>query len=332
MSDSTMTAPTSGQSSAVGRVVKEALSRYSLVLVWILMAGIFSFMLPGVFATGDVAKAVFGSQTPLVFLGLALVITLSVGEFDLSFAAIFGWSATVVPALVVLYGWSMPAAVLAAIVTGLIWGAINAFLVVIIGINSVIVTLGVSSVAGGAAYYVSQSTTVSGIDPALSTITLGEFLGLPYIFWYGVIIVAVAAYIMSATPLGRAMVFVGSNREVARLAGIDVALFRFLAYLVSALLCTIAGIIVTIGLGGYDPAVSVTYFLPTFACVFLGTVAVVPGRFNPIGMFIAVYFLITGVIGFQLLGYSGWVTDVFYGLALIIAVTVSFFVQKRLRV
>ena len=100
------------------------------------------------------------------------------------------------------------------------------------------------------------------------------------------------------------MVFVGSNREVARLAGIDVTLFRFMAYLVSALLCTVAGIIVTIGLGGYDPAVSVTYFLPTFACVFLGTVAVVPGRFNPIGMFIAVYFLITGVIGFQLLGYS----------------------------
>ena len=226
----------------------------------------------------------------------------------------------------------MPMAVLAAIVAGSMWGAVNAILVVLVGINSVIVTLGVASVAGGAAYYVSQSTTVSGIDPELSSIALGKFLGLPYIFWYGVIIVTVAAYVMSATPLGRAMVFVGSNREVARLAGIDVTLFRFLAYLVSALLCSVAGIIVTIGLGGYDPAVSVTYFLPTFACVFLGTVAVVPGRFNPVGMFIAVYFLITGVIGFQLLGYSAWVTDVFYGLALIIAVTISFFVQKRLRV
>lgn len=313
------------------RLLKEGLSRYSLVLVWILMVLLFSLALPGVFFTGDVAKAVFGSQTPLVFLGLALVITLAVGEFDLSFAAIFGFSATLVPSLVVIYGWSVGAAVVAALVCGLIWGAINAILVVRIGINSVIVTLGVSSVAGGAAYYISQSTTVSGIDPELAWIALGEFLGLPAIFWYGVIIVAIAAYLMSATPLGRAMVFVGSNREVARLAGIDVQLFRFMAYLVSALLCTTAGIIVTIGLGGFDPAVSVTYFLPTFACVFLGTVAVVPGRFNPVGMFIAVYFLITGVIGFQLLGFAAWVTDVFYGLALIIAVTISFFVQKRLR-
>ena len=115
------------------RILKEGLSRYSLVLVWILMAFVFSLMLPGVFGTGDVAKAIFGSQTPLVFLGLALVITLSVGEFDLSFAAIFGWSATLVPALVVLYGWSMPMAVLAAIVSGLVWGAINGILVVLVG-------------------------------------------------------------------------------------------------------------------------------------------------------------------------------------------------------
>ena len=142
----------------------------------------------------------------------------------------------------------------------------------------------------------------------------------------------VAAYVMSATPLGRAMVFVGSNREVARLAGIDVTLFRFLAYLVSALLCSVAGIIVTIGLGGYDPAVSVTYFLPTFACVFLGTVAVVPGRYNPVRHVHRRLLPHHRRHRIPLLGYSAWVTDVFYGLALIIAVTISFFVQKRLRV
>ncbi len=320
------------KSSPFARILKDGLSRYSLVLVWLVMAGIFSMLLPGQFATADVAKAIFGSQTPLVFLGLGLVITLAVGEFDLSFAAIFGWAATLVPALVVLHGWSIMAAVPVVVISGLLWGTINAALVVLVGINSVIVTLGVSSVAGGAAYFISQSTTVSGIDPSLSTIAVGEFLGLPRLFWYGVIVVAIAAYVMSATPTGRAMVFVGSNRDVARLAGIDVTLFRFVAYLVSALLYTTAGIIVAIGLGGFDPSVSNSYFLPTFSCVFLGTVAVAPGRFNPIGMFLSVYFLITGVIGFQLLGYAGWVTDVFYGLALIAAVTISFLVQKRLRV
>lgn len=331
MSTDTLTPAETSSGSRVGSLVREGLSRYSLVLVWLLMAIAFSFALPGVFASGNVAQAIFGSQTPLVFLGLALVITLSVGEFDLSFAAIFGFAATLVPSLVVIYGWSWPLAVIAAIVSALIFGVINGILVVIVGINSVIVTLGVNSVATGLAYFIAKSTSVSGLDQGLSNIALGKFLGLPLIFWYGLVLVLIAAYIMSATPMGRAMIFVGSNREVARLAGINVNAFRFGAYLVSALLCALAGIIVSAGLGGFDPARSVTYFLPTFAAVFLGTIAVVPGRFNPIGMFLAVYFLLTGIIGFQLLGYAGWVTDVFYGLALLVAVTVSHFVQKRSR-
>jgi ribose transport system permease protein len=48
-------------------------------------------------------------------------------------------------------------------------------------------------------------------------------------------------------------------------------------------------------------------------------------------MFIAVYFLITGVFGLQLLGYQGWVTDAFYGVVLVAAVAASAWVQRRVR-
>lgn len=71
--------------------------------------------------------------------------------------------------------------------------------------------------------------------------------------------------------------------------------------------------------------------MPTFAAVFLGTVAVIPGRFNPIGMTIAAYFLLTGVFGLQLLGFTGWVVQVFYGVALVVAVTVSHILRKRIK-
>ena len=57
----------------------------------------------------------------------------------------------------------------------------------------------------------------------------------------------------------------------------------------------------------------------------------VPGRFNPLGMFVAVYFLITGIFGLQLLGYQGWVTDAFYGVVLVAAVAASAWVQRRTR-
>jgi hypothetical protein len=65
--------------------------------------------------------------------------------------------------------------------------------------------------------------------------------------------------------------------------------------------------------GGFDPTASPSYLLPALAAVFLGTAVVVPGQFNPLGTLIGIYFLETGIIGLQLLGYSGRVQDAFYG-------------------
>ena len=307
------------------------LQGYSLVLLWILMVIALIIFIPGDVSMLNALRAVLGQQTPLIFLGLGVVITMSVGEFDLSFAGIYGISAVTAPALVVLHGWPLPLALLAALAVALVAGLINAALIVGVGINSVVVTLGVSSVTGGLAFLLSGETTVSGLDPALSVIALGRFLGLPYLFWYGLILVAIVAYIMSATPLGRHMLFVGANRNVARLAGVNVGRVRAGAYLASALLAGLAGVILSLGLGGFSPGTSATLLMPTFAAVFLGTVAVVPGRFNPIGMMIAAYFLLTGVFGLQLLGLTGWVTEVFFGAALVIAVTVSHLLRSRIR-
>lgn len=317
--------------STLRRVVSVTLTRYSLILLWVIMVIVLMVMVPGNVDPLVALRAVLGQQTPLIFLGLGVVITMAVGEFDLSFAAIFGISAVAVPSLVVFYGWSYPAAVLAAIVIALLCGLANALLVVKVGINSVVVTLGVSSVAGGLGFWLARETTVSGLDPSLAAIAVGRFLGLPHLFWYGLLLSIIVAYIMSGTPLGRNMLFVGSNRAVASLAGISVARIRMGAYMASALLAGLAGVILASGLGGFNPGTAATNLMPTFAAVFLGTVAIVPGRFNPLGMFIAAYFLLTGVFGLQLLGLSGWVTQVFYGVALVVAVTVSTVLQRRIK-
>ena len=72
-----------------------------------------------------------------------------------------------------------------------------------------------------------------------------------------------------------------------------------------------------------------TYLLPALAAVFLGTAVVQPGMFNPIGTIIAIYFLTTGIFGLQLLGFSGWIQNVFYGAGLVVAVTLAKVVRDR---
>jgi ribose transport system permease protein len=69
--------------------------------------------------------------------------------------------------------------------------------------------------------------------------------------------------------------------------------------------------------------------LPAFAAAFLGATAISPGRFNPWGTFIAVYFLASGIVGLQLIGLSGWIEQVFYGAALILAVAASRLASRR---
>ena len=81
--------------------------------------------------------------------------------------------------------------------------------------------------------------------------------------------------------------------------------------------------------GAADPSSGLNYLLPAFAAAFLGATSIEPGRFNPWGSIVAVYFLVTGVTGLSILGISTFVQDLFYGGALIVAVTLSQLVRGR---
>lgn len=117
---------------------------------------------------------------------------------------------------------------------------------------------------------------------------------------------------------------------MARLTGVRVDRIRIGSFIGAGALASVAGIIQAGQLGAFQASSATSFLLPTFVAAFLGTTAVVPGRFNPWGSLIAIYFLITGVTGLNLLGLTGWVQDAFYGAALIVAVTLSTIVRRRI--
>jgi ribose transport system permease protein len=83
------------------------------------------------------------------------------------------------------------------------------------------------------------------------------------------------------------------------------------------------------GLGGYNASGSNVFLLPVIAAVFLSTAVLDPGKFNPLGVLIAVYFLRSGVVGLQIIGLAEWVKPIFYGAALVVAVTTSTLLSNR---
>ena len=119
------------------------------------------------------------------------------------------------------------------------------------------------------------------------------------------------AYVLGFTPLGRHMRFVGASREVSRLSGVRVNRIRFGS------------------IGSYNATTSDSYLLPVSASVFLGTAVIQPGRFNPIGTWIGIYFLTPGITGLEQLGLQTWVSNVFYGGVLVVAVTIATLLRRR---
>ena len=305
-------------------------ARYAVVGVWVAMVGIYTAAEPNLFFRAPTFQTIFSSQQPQVFLTMALLCTICVGEFvDLSGPAVFGFSATVLPVLVVNAGWDVWTATLVALAAAIVVGVVNGLLVVAAGVNTIVVTLGMATLLEGVALWISDLNTVNGLPPEFGQLALYELFGLPVSFYYGAVLVAGFAYLLAFTPLGRHMRFVGASREVSRLSGVRVNRIRFGSFVAASAICGVGAVIAVAALGGYNPTTSQSLLLPTFAAVFLGTAIVKPGQFNPIGTFIGVYFLATGILGLQLLGLQAWVSPVFYGGVLVAAVTVATLLHRR---
>jgi ribose transport system permease protein len=305
--------------------------RFGLVLLWVVVAVTFSLLAPATFPTVANFSTIFGTQAVLLVLALGLLVSLSVGEFDLSVASVMGFGAVLVALLSAQDHWPLLAAIAVTLVAGVAVGAVNALLVVRGGISSFVVTLGTGTLLTGLGYGMSNSETIGGVPSGLITAVSKQFLDLPLAFYYGVVLCFLLWYVFNYVPLGRHMVFVGEGREVARLSGLRVQRIRAGALITGSLIATVAGILQAGVVGAADPSGGPTFLLPAFASAFLGATAIRPGRFNAWGTFVAVYFLVTGITGLQLLGYTGWVQNVWYGGSLIVAVAVARFAEVRRR-
>jgi ribose transport system permease protein len=304
--------------------------RFALILVWLIIIGGFGAAMPTSFLNWGNFSILFASYAPAAMLALAIIVPLTAGDYDLSVGATLTLSSCIIGVLNVWAGWPILLVLAMALLAGVAVGLVNAFFIIYVRIPSLVVTLGTTSLITGIVQWMTDSSTIGGIDNALiMAVVGGRFLGVPYAFYYAIAAAIVMSYVFDFTPLGRRLLFVGRGREVARLNGIPVDRVRLGALITSGVLAAAAGILYAGVLGSADPYSGLNFLLPAFAAAFLGATTILPGRFNPWGAIIAVYFLATGITGLTMLGIPLWVTNVFNGGALILAVTISQLTRGR---
>jgi ribose transport system permease protein len=306
------------------------IERFALVGAWLAVIIGFSIALPDSFLSWGNFSVMFTTQAPLAILALALIVPLTAGDYDLSVGATVTLSGILIGALNVWNHMPIGWVILIVLLAGALVGAINAFFVVVVRIPSLVVTLGTASLITGLVQWISGSATIGGISPWLiANVVENQLFGISYAFYYALIATALLWYVFTYTPLGQRLLFVGRGREVARLVGISVNRVRAGCLIASSTLAALAGVLYAGILGAADPVSGINLLLPAFAAAYLGATSIVPGRFNAWGAFIAVYFLSSGITGLSMMGIPLWVTNVFNGGALVLAVTLSQFARGR---
>jgi ribose transport system permease protein len=316
------------------------LQRYAIVIVFAFMVLAFGLDTPSTFLSIGNLSNILGGQAVLFILVMAVLLPTIMGDFvDLSLGSSLGVSAMTLAVLNVQHNVPVLLACLAGVGAALLVGVINVFFVVYFDNDPFIVTLGTMTIVQGVIYIISGDNSVGIVSTGLSNwIFSNDFLSIPLEFYYGLAIFFVVWYVLSFTPVGQKALVIGQSREVARLTGVRVDRQRSWAFIIGAGIAGIGGIAYAGTNGTVDPTAGSTLILPAFAAVFLGVTAIKPGRINALGALIAVYFLATGTAGLELLGTQSYLQQIFYGAALVAAITLPkvnrerFFKNKRKRV
>ena len=266
------------------------------------------------------------SINAIVAVGMTFVIIS--GGIDLSVGSIVALSGVILGSLL-QGGQPLAVALPAALAVGLACGLLNGALVSVGGLPPFIATLGMMSVARGAALLFTEGRPVSGFDEGFRSLATGSlgFVPAPVVV---MIVVYVAAHlVLTRTTFGRYVYAIGGNEEATRLSGVAVRFHKTAIYGVSGVMSAAAAIVLTARLNSAQPIAGTMYELDAIAATVIGGTSLMGGEGTLAGTLVGA--LIMGVLrnGLNLLGVSSFLQQIVIGGVIVGAVLVDTVLKRR---
>lgn len=253
----------------------------------------------------------------IVAIGMVFVITSS--GIDLSVGSVVGLSG-VLTAIFIVSGMPIAFAMILAIIIGSLMGLLNGILVHDGKVPPFIATLGTMTVIRAAIMLITGAKMVSGLPNNFKSIAQATVLGIPSLFVAWIITIIVAWFITKKTIFGRNIYAFGSNKEAARLSGINVRKTTYGVYMFSAFACSIAGILLTARLGNGVPTAGTGYELDAIAASVVGGASLDGGEGSVIGTVLGAAIMATLRQGGTLLSINSFIVEIIIGSLIVIAV------------
>jgi ribose transport system permease protein len=302
------------------------LGSYSAAILWAVFIIIFSIASPHVFLTATTFRLTFSQGAVTALLGLAFLIPLSAGVFDLSIGAMMALS-LVIMNWFGLYHRDVPLAAVAvgAIIACCAVGFLSGIAVVRFKVNSLIATLAMSELLAAAELKVSNNTNIaSAFSAGFENLGNNNLFGVPLVVLYVLGIAIIIWFVLEHTPVGRYLFAVGGNPEAARLSGLPVDKLTYGSLIASGGVAGIAGVIYAMQVGIYTSDAGSNLLFPALAAVFFGA-SQFSRRPNVWGTLVAYSSLAFGVAGLEIVFGPGtfWIQPLFQGAALLVAVALA---------
>ena len=254
-------------------------NREAVVILAVLVVYIVSCIVVPYFSGTLTVYYVLLDTAPVMMIALPMTLVIVTGEIDLSVASILGLS-NVLLGILVQDKVPIGIAMVVCLVVGVLCGAVNGFLITVVGLPSLAVTIGTLALFRGIATGLLGTTAITSFPSFWITLSQGEFgqSGIPYVLVLVVILVIIFGIILHFTPFGRGLFAIGLSKETAAFSGIRVNRSKFITYLLTGVVSALAGIFWTFLYGTSQGDNALGLELSVIAAVLLGGVSIFGGK------------------------------------------------------
>jgi ribose/xylose/arabinose/galactoside ABC-type transport system permease subunit len=245
------------------------------------------------------------------------------GGLDLSVGAVYAFSG-VLCGLFMQLQIPIGLSVLLACVSGVVFGVMNGVFVQFINLPPFIATMGGMYIVRGLVLGIRRGNPVYPLPDTFNLIGQGNLFsfgiaGLPYVVIIAALLGLIAAFTLKHTSYGRMIFAVGGNAETSRLAGIPVRKIRFSAYVMTGVLASLTGILMSARMGSAQPNVGSGFEMQVIAASVIGGVSLNGGTGTILGTLLGSIFMTIITNGMTMIKVSAYWQQLVLGLVLVMA-------------
>lgn len=264
----------------------------------------------------------------LMTVSIGMTMAVLIGQIDLSVGSVMSVSAVIV-AVMVKNGSPLVAALLVAFGVAVLFGLVNGILIAVLKVDYWITTFATMSIGAGLALVISNGSTVPISSKFLDFLGNGKVFGVYFLIILTVIVTALIVFMLKKTKLGYDIYSIGGSENVAKLSGINVPRTRMAVYLLSSLIASLAGILITGMTNSASPIVGSEYSFNALAAVVIGGTSLNGGKGGVVGTVFGTVLLRIIASGLSMAGVPATWQKVIQGTIIVVIIVADVLSEKR---